>query len=68
MYPFNNFLFSCKGLNPKKSFTGIPCKGLDQRRSFRETIGTDQGTLLVFGDAEILYAEAEGFNSRWISK
>lgn len=41
---------------------------LDIDVALRETIGADQGTILVFGDAEILYSEAEGFNNRWISK
>jgi hypothetical protein len=36
--------------------------------ALRETIGADCGTLLVFGEAEIIYAEAEGFSNRWISK
>jgi predicted patatin/cPLA2 family phospholipase len=48
-------------------------KLIDKKRlgidtALTETIGADQGTLLVFGDAEILYSEAEGFNNRWISK
>ena len=48
-------------------------KNIDQKRmsidnALIETIGADQGTLLVFGNAEIVYSEAEGFNNRWISK
>ena len=31
-------------------------------------IGADMGSLLVFGNAEVVYAEAEGLNLRWISK
>lgn len=46
----------------------IDKKRLDIDTALTETIGADQGTLLVFGDAEILYSEAEGFNNRWISK
>lgn len=46
----------------------IDKKRLDIDTALSETIGADQGTLLVFGDAEILYSEAEGFNNRWISK
>ena len=46
----------------------IDKKRLDIDTALKETIGADQGTLLVFGDAEILYSEAEGFNNRWISK
>ena len=46
----------------------IDKKRLDIDTALTEAIGADQGTLLVFGDAEILYREAEGFNNRWISK
>ena len=46
----------------------IDKKRLDIDTALTETIGADHGTLLVFGDAEILYREAEGFNNRWISK
>lgn len=46
----------------------IDKKVLDIETALKEVIGADQGTLLVFGDAEILYSEAEGFNNRWISK
>lgn len=46
----------------------IDKKRLDIDTALIETIGADQGTLLVFGDAEILYSESEGFNKRWISK
>ena len=46
----------------------IDKKRLDIDTALSETIGADQGTLLVFGDAEILYSEAEGLNNRWISK
>lgn len=45
----------------------LDCKRLDINTALRETVGTDTGTLLVFGEAQILYAEAEGFNNRWIS-
>lgn len=46
----------------------IDKKRLDIDTALTETIGADQSTLLVFGNAEILYSEAEGFNNRWISK
>jgi len=46
----------------------IDKKRLDIDTALTETIGADNGTLLVFGDAEILYSEAEGFSNRWISK
>jgi len=46
----------------------IDKKRLDIDTALSEAIGANQGTLLVFGDAEILYSEAEGFNNRLISK
>lgn len=46
----------------------IDCKRLNIESAIRETIGADIGTLLIFGDAEIVFAEAEGFKNRWISK
>ena len=46
----------------------IDKKRLDIDTALTEIIGADLGTLIVFGDAEILYSEAEGFNNRWISK
>lgn len=46
---------------------------LDQKRlsidkALNEIIGCGMGTLLVFGDAEIVYYEGEAQNNRWISK
>ena len=46
---------------------------LDQKRfdidnALSLTIGYGIGTLIVFGDAEIVYYEAEGPSDRWISK
>ena len=46
---------------------------LDQKRfdintALRETIGSGMGTLIVFGDAEIVYYEGEGPSDRLISK
>src|SRR5688572_11914235 len=40
----------------------IDAKRLDINSALSETIGADIGTMLVFGNAEIVYAEAEGFN------
>jgi hypothetical protein len=31
-------------------------------------IGADAGSLLVFGNADLVYAEAEGINLRWLSR
>jgi hypothetical protein len=46
---------------------------LDQKRfdvetALIETIGHGMGTLIVFGDARLVYYEAEGPKDRWISK
>ena len=46
----------------------IDQKRLDIDKALRETIGADLGTILVFGDAEVVYIEAEGFKNRWLSK
>ena len=43
-------------------------KRLDIDTALRETIGRDCGTIIVFGDAEIVYSEAEGINNRLISR
>ena len=43
-------------------------KTLDIDTALNETIGLGMGTLIVFGDAEIVYYEAEGPSDRWISK
>lgn len=46
---------------------------LDKRRIDIETalveiIGSDAGSIVVFGEGELVYIEAEGLNNRWISK
>jgi hypothetical protein len=43
-------------------------KKLDVDNALTQTIGYGMGTLIVFGDAEILYYECEGPNEKWISK
>ena len=43
-------------------------KTLDIDTALNETRGLGMGTLIVFGDAEIVYYEAEGPSDRWISK
>jgi hypothetical protein len=43
-------------------------KRLDIDTALNKTIGYSMGTLIVFGDAEIVYYEAEGPSGRWISK
>ena len=43
-------------------------KRLDIDTALSEVIGYGMGTIIVFGDAEIIYYEAEGPSDRWISK
>jgi len=43
-------------------------KRLDIDTALNKTIGYGMGTLIVFGDAEIVFYEAEGPNDRWLSK
>jgi hypothetical protein len=43
-------------------------KRLDIDTALSKTIGYGMGTLIVFGDAEIVFYEAEGPSDRWISK
>ena len=40
---------------------------MDAERALDETIGNGMGTILVFGDAEIVYYESEEMKNRWIS-
>lgn len=43
-------------------------KRLDIDTALNLTIGQGMGTLIVFGDAEIVFYEGEGPSDRWISK
>jgi hypothetical protein len=43
-------------------------KRFDIDTALNETIGYGLGTLIVFGDAEIVYYEGEETGDRWISK
>jgi hypothetical protein len=43
-------------------------KKLDIDSALNEVIGYGMGTLIVFGDAEIVFYEGEGPSDRWISK
>lgn len=47
--------------------SAIDTKTLDTREAIRETVGYGMGTILVFGDAEIIYFESETMNTRFIS-
>ena len=48
--------------------THIDTKTLDAREAISETVGHGMGTILVFGDAEIIYFESETMNTRFISR
>ncbi len=41
---------------------------LDTVQAIREIVGRGNGTMLVFGDADILFFEGEGMKNRYISK
>jgi hypothetical protein len=43
-------------------------KRLDIDTALNDTIGNGMGTLIVFGNAEIVFYEGEGPSDRWISK
>lgn len=40
----------------------------DVTEAISETIGFGNGTIIVFGDAELIFYESESFNTRYISK
>jgi hypothetical protein len=48
----------------------IDGKRMDTDRALKEALSdwADRGTLLIFGDAEIVYREHEGPKDRWISR
>ena len=46
----------------------IDTKTLDIKEAISETIGYGMGTILVFGDADMIYFESESMNTRYISK
>ena len=48
--------------------TDIDTKTLDTKEAISETVGYGMGTILVFGDADIIYFESETMNTRFISK
>jgi hypothetical protein len=47
--------------------TGIDTKTLGTKEAINETVGYGMGTILVFGDADMIYFESE-MKSRFISK
>ena len=46
----------------------IDTKTLDIKQAIIETVGYGMGTILVFGNADIIYYECETMNTRYISK
>jgi len=46
----------------------IDTKTLDSKQAISETVGYGMGTILVFGDADMIYFESETMNTRYISK
>jgi len=48
--------------------SGIDTKTLGTKEAISETVGYGMGTILVFGDADMIYFESETMNTRYISK
>src|SRR5690348_11442073 len=48
--------------------TDIDTKTLGTKDAISKTVGYGMGTILVFGDAEMIYFESETTNTRFISK
>jgi hypothetical protein len=46
----------------------IDTKTLDTKKAISETVGYGMGTILVFGDAELVFFESEEMNIRFIGK
>jgi hypothetical protein len=46
----------------------IDTKTLDTTEAISETVGYGMGTILVWGDADMIYFESETMNTRFISK
>jgi hypothetical protein len=46
----------------------IDTRTLDVQEAISETVGYGMGTILVFGNADIIYYESEEMNTRYISK
>ena len=47
---------------------GVDTKTLEIKKAINETVGYGMATILVFGDADIIYFESEEMKSRHISK
>lgn len=48
--------------------TDLDAKTLDTKKAINATVGYGLGTILVFGDADVIYFESETMNTRYISK
>lgn len=46
----------------------LDTKTLDTRKAINYTVGYRMGTILVFGDADMIFFESETMNTRYISK
>jgi hypothetical protein len=41
---------------------------IEKEEAIKKVVCSDTTTLMIFGNAEIVYCEGEGLNNRWISK
>jgi len=48
--------------------SAIDGQTLSMNKALAKVVGADMGTLSFFGNADIVYAGAEGINHRWISR
>lgn len=57
----------CYIISTNKAIDG---QRLDTKTALDQAISgwADHGTLIIFGDADLIYREHEGQNNRWISK
>ena len=46
----------------------IDTQTLDTKKAISDTVGYGMGTILVFGDADMIFFESETMNTRFISK
>ena len=56
---------TCYAISENKN---LDTKVLDINQVIHETVGYGQGTILVFGNAEIIYYESEEMKERYLSK
>jgi len=58
----------CKSCYVISENVDIDTKTLGAKEAIKETVGSGMGTILVFGDAEMIFYECETMNTRFISK